>query len=279
MNISIITTSIEKKQELRRLLESINRQSVPLSKIQFIFVDQGENRELLSVLDSRIGVRYIKAERCSLSRARNMALPYVEHEVVAFGDDDCWYSPGCFAAVLRRMEEEGYDGVVGHAVDETGKSLMPSPSRPTHLTVYEHYGACSITLFLRFDASLSFDEHIGVGSPYRLASGEETDYLIEFIRRHGRVIYDNGILIYHPYSDSTYFKDYFKKIYLYSRGTGYLLRKQKYPLSKIAMNFIRPMGGTLIFLLRGKFRLSKRSFHIFLGRCSGFCFNSNKFAK
>ena len=95
-NISIITTSIDRKSELQRFFQSINKQKdIDLGSIQVIFVDQGDNSEIFNQLDFRIDKTRIKSNKCSLSSARNKALPYVRNAIVAFGDDDCWYEEDC----------------------------------------------------------------------------------------------------------------------------------------------------------------------------------------
>lgn len=270
MNISIITTSIDRKQELLRFCNSINKQkSISLSNIQFIFVDQGENYNIISELDSNIDVTYLSHKQCSLSEARNYALPYVKNKIVAFGDDDCWYEDSCLANVFQILAQ-GYDGVIGQSINEKGNNNVPTPKCQIKFGVYNHPGAISYTIFLKYDNSIRFDENIGVGSPYGLASGEETDYLIEFIRKHENVIFSPSIKVFHPEKLSSYFENFYQKNFQYSRGTGYLLKKQKYPVRIKLKYFIRPFGGIIIHLIKGNVVYAKRSCCILFGRIVGY---------
>ena len=270
MGISIILTSINRKEELERFFKSINHQkNIDFALIQLIFVDQGDNKESLAILDSDIDVVYLQHDPCSLSMARNMALPFVKNEIVAFGDDDCWYDEFCLEQVLATISQN-FDGVIGQSINEHGKNNVPTPKSQTRLSVYNHPGAISYTIFLKFDKSLRFDENIGVGSPYGLSSGEETDYLIEFIRKHPKVYFFPSLKVYHPEKLSSYFKNFYQKNFQYSRGAGYLLKKQHYPMLLKIKYFIRPLGGIFYYLLKGDVCYSKRSFYILYGRIVGY---------
>lgn len=274
MGISIITTSINRKKELIRFCNSLNDQhGIKLEDVQLIFVDQGNNKDVLKILNRKISVTYIEHSPCSLSKARNVAIPFVKNEIVAFGDDDCWYDKNCLNFVFNKILVEGFDGVVGQSLNEFGRNNVPSPRKQVKLSVYVHPGAISYTIFLRFDSSLRFDENIGVGSPYGLSSGEETDYLIQYIRKHNNVCYFPILKIYHPEKLTSYFDNFFQKNYQYSKGYGYLLKKQNYPLKLKFRSFIRPLGGILIYLLKGNALYAKRSFYIFKGRLIGYFSN------
>ena len=112
MTISIILTSIDRKMELARFVKSLNEQKdFELSKLQLIFVDQEENKELFNTLAPKIEFVYIKYHKCSLSEARNQALPYVKKEIICFGDDDAWYDKDTFSN-LQKNFNEGVDGVL-----------------------------------------------------------------------------------------------------------------------------------------------------------------------
>lgn len=159
------------------------------------------------------------------------------------------------------------------SVDQFNKSLNFSPSKSQYLKKYEHCGAISYTLFLKFYNDLKFDENIGVGSNFGLLSGEETDYLIKVISKNNdNIYYDKNIKVYHPRSKFEYFESEIMKMYYYSRGYGYIMRKHNYPLILKIKAFIRPLGGVLWFCILFKPNLAKRSLGILKGRLEGFLF-------
>ena len=111
MTISLIQTSQNRRDDLLRFMESLNKQvGLAFSEIQLIFVDQERNRDLFDSLNQDIEFTYISTDHCSLSHARNLAIPYVKGKFVAFPDDDCWYEPDTLAKALKVLEGGEYDG-------------------------------------------------------------------------------------------------------------------------------------------------------------------------
>ena len=266
--ISLVQTSQNRVKELLRYVESLNDQeNIDFSKIQLIFVDQGDCKKAFTNLNPQIDFVYVKYKPSSLSHARNVGLKYVKGEYIAFPDDDCWYAKDTLSKVLIKLNS--HDGVLIKATNEDGIPLANYLDYDKKATLFDHCSACSICIFLHYDESICYDENIGVGSPYGLASGEETDYLIYFIKKHPDVVFFPGIEIHHPLGKTTFFKDDLDKAYKYARGNGYLMKKHNYPFSLVLRALIRPLGGIFINLLKGNLLLSRRSFCLLKGRIEG----------
>ena len=272
--ISLVQTSQNRVKELLRYVESLNAQeNIDFSKIQLIFVDQGDCKEAFKNLNFQIDFVYIKYKPSSLSHARNIGLKYVKGEYIAFPDDDCWYEKDTLSKVLVKLNS--HDGVLIKATNENGMPLAKYLHYDKKASLYDHCNACSICIFLHYDEQIHFDENIGVGSPYVLASGEETDYLINFIKKHPDVVFFHEIEIHNPLGKTTFFKDDLDKAYKYARGNGYLMKKQNYPFSLILRALIRPLGGIFVNLLKGNLILSRRSFLLLKGRIEGLMYRLN----
>lgn len=271
MRISLIQTSQDRRLELARFVASLNGQTgIDFSLVQLVFVDQGDNADVFRTLDSRIDFVYIKYRRCSLSHARNVALSHVDGDYVAFPDDDCWYEPDVLARVISLLRS-GCAGVVGKGTDENGAPTNDFPRNARKLTMYDHCGAISYTIFLKYVKSVSFDENIGVGSPYRLCSGEETDYLLGVMAAVGtEVYYEPGVVVHHPIGKTGNFNNDRDKQYLYARGWGYVMRKHAYPVRIVLRSFIRPLGGIILYSLRQDWQKAMRSYFLLRGRLEGF---------
>ena len=271
MRISLIQTSQDRRHELARFVASLNGQTgIDFSLLQLVFVDQGDNADVFRTLDSRIDFVYIKYRRCSLSHARNVALRHVDGDYVAFPDDDCWYEPDVLARVISLLRS-GCAGVVGKGTDENGAPTNDFPRNARKLTMYDHCGAISYTIFLKYVKSVSFDENIGVGSPYRLCSGEETDYLLGVMAAVGtEVYYEPGVVVHHPIGKIGNFKNDRDKQYLYARGWGYVMRKHSYPARIVLRSFIRPLGGIILYSIRLDWHKAIRSYVLLRGRLEGF---------
>lgn len=273
MLISLIQTSQKRRRELIRFVTSLNAQTnIDLKNIQLIFVDQEENRDIFDRLNPDIELTYIKMHRCSLSYARNTALPNVKGVYVGFPDDDCWYEPETLSKVLGEFDK-GFEGVIAKGTDENDFLTNKSPLKCQQITRFYHCGAISYTIFLRYLPDLRFDENIGVGSPYKLSSGEETDYLLQFIDRAGtNIIYNSDIIVHHPRALPGNFKNNEEKQYEYARGWGYLLKKHNYPFKILFKSFVRPCGGMLLSAFKFDEHGVKHSYFILKGRLEGFFF-------
>ena len=275
MTFSIILTSIDRKEELKRFVLSLNGQkNFDLTALQVIFVDQGVNESVFNLLDEKITKEYIKHAPCSLSKARNVALPYVKNEIVCFGDDDAWYDEDTYER-LNDAFEDNIDGVITVVKNEKDEKINIFPKKKQRLTLTNHCGALSVSMFLKFDASISFDETIGVGSDYHLLSGEETDYLLMYMERHSKfnIVYRPDIVVRHPLAKKQNFDSYLQKNYYYARGAGYVLmkHKDKLPLLYRLKCFIRPLIGIFYYSLINHYRCRK-SFFLLKGRIEGYNF-------
>lgn len=274
IKLSLVQTSQDRRSELVRFVNSLNaQQGVDLSSVQLIFYDQGQNDDVFDILNPRILLTYIKGNRCSLSKARNICLPEVKGTYVAFSDDDCWYEPDTLSQVLKEFSK-GYDGIIGHGIDAEGKETNSQGYKEKSVTFNNQCGAISYCIFMKFDKRLLFDENIGVGSPYRLSSGEETDYLLSYMELHPnfKIIYKPDIIIHHPTGKKGNFPDILHKDYEYARGWGYVLRKHKLPLNIFARSFLRPMLGIVVFGLSGKLKRCQKSYLLLKGRLEGYKF-------
>ena len=105
--ISLVQTSQNRVKELLRYVESLNAQeNIDFSKIQLIFVDQGDCKEAFKNLNSQIDFVYIKYKPSSLSHARNVGLKYVKDTL---------------SKVLIKLNS--HDGVLIKATNENGIPL------------------------------------------------------------------------------------------------------------------------------------------------------------
>ncbi len=269
--ISLIQTSQNRKYELTRFVKSLNGQKgINFGDIQLIFIDQGDNKDVFSSLNPNIIFTYIKKPQCSLSHARNIGLDYVKGEYLGFPDDDCWYEENTLSQIFSCFDN-GFSGVIARSTDENGLTTNKSPQKSQFISLYNHCGAISYTIFLKYIPKLLFDEKLGVGSPYRFSSGEETDYLIRFIKQfNSNIYYNSNIIIHHPKGKCGNFHNIELKQYEYARGWGYLLRKHHFPLNIIIKSFIRPIGGIIISILCLKRNSCLHSYYILKGRFEGF---------
>lgn len=270
--LALIQTSRDRFFELQTFIKSLNSQiDIIFNEIQYIFIDQGNNKSAFKDLNPRIEFKYIKIEPCSLSHARNIGITNCNAKYISFPDDDCWYEPNTLSCVLNILEKNEYSGLTIKATNENNIPIGKFPNHSQKISLYNHCGACSITIFFQFKKELLFDENLGVGSPHKFSAGEESDYIINFIKKYnGNVFYDSTICIHHPIGKANTFTDYHLKKYYYGRGLGYLYRKHNYPFSVIFISLIKPLIGSIVYMAIGNFKKSKQSFYFAKGKLEGF---------
>ena len=246
MTFDLVVATIDRVDELERLLASLERQTQ--TSLRVLLVDQNDDDRVQPVLEAHpaLDLERIRAPR-GLSRARNAGLPRLRADVVAFPDDDCTFPDDLLERVDARLADPGLDGLTGRA---------PAPATWEHdaatLTRDNLWNrAISFTIFLRREVVErvgAFDESLGLPS----SSGEEIDYLVRALDAGARIEYDPAIVVMHPD----------KPVDLATVGArdgasiGYILRKHRYPRRVVARMLLRPAAGIVLDPRRARFHLA-----------------------
>jgi GT2 family glycosyltransferase len=242
VTFDLVVATIGRVEELGRLLASLERQTH--KDFRILVVDQNEDERVEDVLRPHpsLDVERLRAPD-GLSRARNVALPHIRADLVAFPDDDCVYADDLLERVARRFaDDRRLGGLTGRAPDSA--SWKHDAATLTRENLWNR--AISFTIFLRravIEEVGPFDEVLGLPS----SSGEEIDYLIRALDAGARIEYDPTLVVMHPE----------KEVDLRAVGErdgasiGYILRKHHYPLRSLAPMFLRPAGGAVLAWLRG----------------------------
>ena len=115
--LTLIQTSQNRFDDVKRFVDSLNRQeNLLFSSIQYIFLDQGDNKNAFKNLNKAIDFKYISISPCSLSHARNLGLKHVKGKFIGFPDDDCWYEKDTLIKVFRILKT--HQGVLIKATNE-----------------------------------------------------------------------------------------------------------------------------------------------------------------
>jgi glycosyltransferase involved in cell wall biosynthesis len=267
----LILATVGRAEELGRLFDSLARQTH--GGFRLIVVDQNDDDRVEQALAGRsFDVLRLRSEP-GLSRARNVALPHVTADLVAFPDDDCVYPDDLLERVARRVADEPeLDGLTGREVGADGRS---SPSWKTDAALLTEDSlwnrAISFTIFLRrgvVERVGEFDEQLGLGSGQPWSSGEEIDYLVRAVRSDARIAYDPALTVTHPAKTLT---DEERRAIAYRDGAsvGYVLRKNRYPARVVSRMLVRPLGGAVVSLVRLDHRQARVRAAAIRGRLAG----------
>jgi GT2 family glycosyltransferase len=247
VTFDLVVASVDRVVQLRQLFAALERQTH--RDFRVLLVDQNEDGRIEEVVRDHPSLRIerLRSPR-GLARARNVALPKLEADLVAFPDDDCVYEPDLLERVARRFEDDpSLDGLTGRADDSP--RWQADAATLTRDNLWNR--AISFTIFLRRQVVQSvgaFDESLGLPS----SSGEETEYLIRAIDAGARIKYDPSIVVHHPQKDV----DLSALGAREGAGIGYILRKHRYPARTVARMLVRPAVGIVVEPRRAGFHLA-----------------------
>ena len=135
MTISLITSTLGRREILGRLLTSLEQQSY--RDFQIIIVDQNPDGYLDAVLAGHrqtLNLHHIRSPK-GVSRGRNAGLQASTGEILAFPDDDCWYPPELLSQAIALLDAHpdhdagpGTQGMASDVLAEVRrrlKSLQP----------------------------------------------------------------------------------------------------------------------------------------------------------
>ena len=251
-SFDLVVATVSRVPELGRLLDSLAAQTRRAFRV--LIVDQNEDDRLAATLarDDLDLVRLTSPP--GLARARNVALPELAADVVAFPDDDCVYPPDFLERVAARFAADpGLDGLSARTADDAGRSDKGWGEGVTILRKGNVWNlVASAGLFLRrgvVERVGRFDERLGLGAAPPYTCSEETDYVIRALAAGARIEYDPSLVVEHELAAHD-------RAGLRARGrregasVGYLLRKHDYPLSTLARMAVRPLGGIAVNLAK-----------------------------
>lgn len=271
-HFSLVLATVGRVDPVKRFLKSMSSQEYPTFEI--LVADQNPDERLEPVLDPfrpRLNIRRLRAP-LGLSRARNTARRFITGEIIGFPDDDCTYPPGLLDAVARALTQfPELGGIAGCPVaTETGDRFRGFGERAEDLTHNNVWRlSSSIGLFLRrevLELVGDFDETLGLGSGTPWSAAEDRDYPLRAIDLGVRIRYEPSLTIEHPAPD---YCD-LDRAYGSGASLGRVLRRRSATRGEVArLVLMRPIGGMVSSLLRGRWKVALFYLHSLRGRISG----------
>lgn len=274
---SLVMATRGRTAEIGAFIESLLAQGERARRreVELIVVDQNEDDRLAPVLApyrGRLPLTHLRSAVANANHARNLGLRAATGALVGFPDDDCLYPPGLLDRVAEAFRREPALMVLTGPAESPSGGLGSGRWRPEAGEIDPGNAWTSViefNLWLRRRLALDlggFDEAMGPGTP--LGSAEGNDLVLRAISAGHYAAYEPCLRVIHP--DKRLSDVAVARARLYGRGLGFALRRHGVPAAVWAPFAIRPLGGALVSLLKGRPRAAAYYAMTLLGRAEGF---------
>ena len=260
--ISIIVATLA-EHDLLPLLNSLEAQTC--GKYECIVVDQSQERKAEQSVANFRNIIYVHSTKKGNSLNRNIGVSHSRFPILAFPDDDCFYSEDVVERVLETFQlRPALAGISGTWFDSISGRMVMGGKHGTLATRFNVWSSITnLTIILRKEIFCSvngYDHSFGLGSNV-FEGGEETDLVLKILTAGGEILYVPDIRVWHR--QDKYVSINPRKQWGYEEAWGALFRKwfaRKKGLT-IFITFIyflfRSSCAAAIWALRGNLRNSK----------------------
>jgi glycosyltransferase involved in cell wall biosynthesis len=270
---SLVMATRGRTAEIAAFLDSVLAQGMP--DAEAIIVDQNADARLDAVLApfaGRLRLLHLRSDVANANHARNLGLAAASGALVGFPDDDCLYPQGVLARVAAAFAADPALALLTGPAESPAGGLGSGRWREAGGVIDAANVWTSViefNLWLRRPVALAlggFDDAMGPGTP--LGSAEGNDLVLRAIAAGHQARYDPALRVIHP--DKRLTDVATARARLYGRGLGFALRRHGVPAATWLPFAVRPIGGAVLSLLKGRPRDAGYYAMTLLGRAEGF---------
>jgi len=258
LDISVIITTYNRKNELKDCLNSLTCQEYPKNQYEIIIVDDGSNDgtgELIKKLSKSHYLRYFYQKNKGWSSGRNLGIKQAKGTIVVFIDSDCLASPEWLRTVALSFKKAAKEvgGIGGPTVTKFYKQNIVARVDQAILNYFiNKFKKGKEVLFLP-TCNLSFKKEIfarigNFDSDFDKEAGEDSEFCWRIIKNGYKLIYEPRMKVEHWQRNT--FSSFLLQNFTYGRGM-YLMRKKHhnsfYVKSDILSVFKKYLDGIFIF--------------------------------
>lgn len=167
--LSVVIPTFNRKDTLKPVLEALDNQIFPHEQFEIIVIDSNSTdgtSEMISHLDLKPSLTYIRQENAGRAGARNSGIKQAKGDIILFTDADIVASPSLLEEHMKIHRIKHGEAVVGLEVQvsslEEYKYLAEHPEKRKELHP-RHRKEISWLYFMTGNASVSRDELIKAG--------------------------------------------------------------------------------------------------------------------
>lgn len=245
---SLLIATINRKEPLQKLFDSLQQQTVPVDAFEVLIADQNPPGFLQPIIDAyaqSLRIRVVQVPNRGVSQARNALLPFATGKYVAFPDDDCCYEPDTLQEAQDFFAKHLHVHAIQASWSAPGRrrsSVLSPDSLGTRYSIFKR-GETYVQFFRKeaVDRIGPFDPVIGPGTGLPYGCGEDTDYLLRAIGAGLTVMHVPSVHVRHNEVDVVAARGNKQKIASYAVGRMYLLHKHHLPLWFQLLNIAYPL--------------------------------------
>lgn len=258
--ISIIIPTIKRKEELDKLLFSIQEQHYP--NLEVIIVDQNKQEIVKPIIQKYEMVLNIKQYRVNFkgaAKARNYGFKKARGSIINFTDDDAELSTNLLMDIQEIFAHKEMDALFGKVTDrENKRDILYFRKRSTKVKITNVYHTTIETsMFIRreaFEKIGMYDERLGIGTKFGAEEGADLVYRMLYQKYNLQYIAKTFFYHANKREESNY-----KRAYQYSLGFGGLTYKHISKYKKIypLLYFGAKVGKDFLCMILGRMMLNK----------------------
>ncbi|MFR3098221.1 MAG: glycosyltransferase family 2 protein [Mediterraneibacter gnavus] len=205
MKMSVLVPTLgAREKEIKRLLETLEKQSYKNFEIIFVTQDNHDIVKNIICKYSNLNIKQIEMNVKGLSRARNKGLERASGEIVVLSDDDCWYPANALEIIVNTFEKRKSAKIVLSQIFDPEKNISYknySSNEEYVKNKLQLMSKSSIEVAFKKDLLMNkkFDERLGLGSEF--VCGEEVDFLLNNYEEKA-IFYVPEITVYHKKKES-----------------------------------------------------------------------------
>ena len=263
---------------LRNLITEIFNQNGNFD-ISVVVVHQSNSSNLYPSFLRNKKIRYKNIKKKNLSIAKNIGLRLSKSNLISFLDDDVRINKNYLSESFNYINKHKCDLLFSRINQINSKLPLSRNMINSDLNInYFNTNCClssSMWINLKNKKKIFFDKDFGLGAKY--GSGEETDFIFNFLKKNKKVCYSSKVLIFHPkeFHRLKNLKEIYKKFLSYGVGQGAILKKnyRKFKIISLYLfiiSILKSLIATIVFLIIFRKKNFIKYLSLFIGKVIGF---------
>lgn len=199
IEVSIIIPTFNRKESLKKTLNSLFDQTYPAAKYEVIVCDDNRSKDGTEgmvkklMMDAPCDLRYFKVIKRGIAAARNVGVENARGEIVGFTDDDCVVSSTWIEAAIKYFEDTKISGIAGMTIPikEYEEKGLFTIVQTREFKEEGDYAACNI--FYRKKALVE----VGGFNEEFVMAREDADLALRLKEKNNEISFGKDLIVYH----------------------------------------------------------------------------------